>query len=194
MKEKQRNRDVNVILFFISMYCFNICRYLITLIPDPSLWKWLFQQHKFSIFTFSVLCLPSLWEGVGRNIWMSAGSISLVLPVISCVVLLLTRHQDFLKTWKYAKTSCFLRITTSTRKQNQMFNIASLNYPYSVNCVLSCRNWLPGWISLPTPAFRTIQYGPTSSSGKPLSTVRSRVRSEPFTSAPQRRKEASLSG
>lgn len=46
--------------------------------------------------------------------------------------------------------------------------------------VLFCRNWLLGWTSLPTPAFRTIRSGPTSSSGKPLSTARSRARSEPF--------------
>lgn len=74
----------------------------------------------------------------------------------------------------------------------RLFNVASLHCPDSMNYVLSCRNWLQGWTSLPTPAFRTIPSGPTSSSGKPLSTARSRVRSEPFILTPQGRKGASL--
>lgn len=61
-------------------------------------------------------------------------------------------------------------------------------------CVLSCRNWVLESTSLLTLAFRTIPSGPTSSSGKPLSTARSRVRSEPFILTPQRRRWASLSG
>lgn len=56
----------------------------------------------------------------------------------------------------------------------------------------SFRNWLQESTSLPTPAFRTIPSGPTSSSGKPHSTVKSRVRSEPSIWTLQSRKWPSL--
>lgn len=73
-------------------------------------------------------------------------------------------------------------------------NRPTLQCPDSVNCVLSFRNWLRVWTSLPTLAFRIIPSGPTSSSGKPLSTVKSRARSEPFIWTPQGRRLVSLPG
>lgn len=80
------------------------------------------------------------------------------------------------------------------KKRTKWFHNSKCCLVSTISVVLSCRNWVLESTSLLTLAFRIIPSGPTSSSGKPLSTARSRVRSEPFILTPQRRRWASLSG
>ncbi|KAL0187852.1 hypothetical protein M9458_014951, partial [Cirrhinus mrigala] len=53
-------------------------------------------------------------------------------------------------------------------------------------------NWQLAWTSSPTPAYKTIPSGPINSSGRPLSTLRCRTRSERFTSPPLRKNNSLL--
>lgn len=93
-----------------------------------------------------------------------------------------------------------LHLTTTATHRLLTTNIISavLSCPVMLSwlhgLLFVCRNWLPEWTSLPTPAYRTIPSGPTSSSGKPPSTARSRARSEPCILTPQREREAILAG